>query len=151
MTAVDHTVHEEKPVSPLKHYTDILKERQQLREPFMPSAKLDGWGEPLAKPTGAGKILREAADLVDGPREVDHGDKEASFEGIARVWAAYLTNKFKRPVPLDGLDVAQMMVLLKMTRPQFGVYKADHYLDQCGYSGISGQLAEALDKAAGKK
>jgi hypothetical protein len=93
--------------------------------------------------TPAGEMLRKAADLVDGPREHDHGEKQASFEGIARTWNVYLENKWQRTLdnPINAVDVAQFMVLLKMTRPQFGAYSADHALDQCGYSGIVGQLA----------
>jgi len=101
--------------------------------------------------TSAGKILREAAELVDGPREVEHGDKRQSFDGIARAWNTYLTNKtlgqgeggIIQP-ELTGYDVAQMMVLLKMTRPMFGQLSPDHAKDQCGYSGIAGMLAGSL-------
>ena len=99
-------------------------------------------------PTKAGEVLRKAADLVDGPREHDHGEKQASFEGIARTWNAYLENKWKRTLdsPINAVDVAQLMVLLKMTRPQFGAYSEDHALDQCGYSGIVGQLAAYAER-----
>lgn len=98
--------------------------------------------------TEAGAMLREAAELVDGPRERDHGPKHVSFQAIAHAWTCYLENKRVGTVgvvlPLTALDVAQMMVLLKMTRTQFGEQRRDHFLDQCGYSGIAGMLMGML-------
>lgn len=137
-------------------HEDVLKARQQAKsfataakveaaQDFFEAsgsgtwAKVDFWDEPEPTPgTEAGAVLREAADLVDGPREAEHGDKRASFDGIAHMWQAYLD--CRGAGPLTGYDVAQLMVLLKMTRPLYGQRMRDHGLDQCGYSGIATML-----------
>lgn len=98
--------------------------------------------------TEAGRILREAADVVDGPRNEQHGDKQASFEGMALAWNAYLENAGILSKHLTAEDVAAMMVLLKMTRTQYGRKIRDHYVDLCGYGAIMGQLSEGLDSPA---
>jgi len=98
--------------------------------------------------TVAGDMLREAGDLVDGPREVLHGDKSASFRAFARIWTAYLINAglLNEDQALTSVDVCQLMSLLKKTRPLFGKVDRDHYVDDCGYAAIAGQLAlEAED------
>lgn len=97
--------------------------------------------------THAGDVLRQAAALVDGPRELEHGDKRQSFDGVARMWNAYLDCRWAQDnSPLTGYDVAQMMVLLKMTRPLYGTRTPDHALDQCGYSGIAAMFSQHTEE-----
>lgn len=91
----------------------------------------------------AGAILREAATIVEGDRNQTHGDKERSFVAIADFWNVYLSN---RPDPHEGispLDVACMMVLMKLSRSVRGQPIRDHFLDMAGYAAIAGELAEA--------
>jgi hypothetical protein len=87
-------------------------------------------------------ILTEAAQIVAGPRNTTHGDKVASFRVIANLWNAYLGGRLDQG-PITARDVAQLMVLLKIARSIQGASIRDHYLDQCGYSAIAGELAEA--------
>lgn len=90
--------------------------------------------------TVAGDLLREAATIVDGDRNATHGDKERSFSVIAEFWQTYLDGR-KVPGPLNGRDVAQMMVLLKIARSIQGTPVKDHFTDECGYAAIAGECA----------
>jgi len=92
--------------------------------------------------TIAGDILREATRIVDGTRNTTHGDKEHSFIAIAAMWQAYLFNRKNQDGPIRPYDVSQMMVLLKMCRAEWGEPIRDHFIDQCGYSAITGELNE---------
>jgi hypothetical protein len=97
--------------------------------------------------TRAGAILRQAAEIVDGARNVTHGDKERSFRAIARLWDAYLTAKppvfdIGKPI-VTAADVAAMMVLLKFARSEHGQHVDDHGIDAAGYAAIWGELREA--------
>lgn len=91
----------------------------------------------------AGEILRQAADIVDGPRNAQHGDKERSFECIAEGWAWYISHMNKN---MTAKDVANLMVLLKVARSLYGEPITDHFLDMAGYAAIAGELAEVEEK-----
>ena len=88
-------------------------------------------------------ILKKTEKLVSKEREEKHGDKIITHENIARLWSAYLQNKFKLNLHLLPEDVANLMTLLKIVRSQAGKHNIDDYVDACGYSAIAGQIAEA--------
>lgn len=96
--------------------------------------------------TPAGHILRHAAGIVDGARNTQHGHKERSFQCIAEAWEWYLRHRAARYInsparhPLEGGDVAAMMILLKLARTLYGEPIADHFIDIAGYAGILGEL-----------
>ena len=71
-------------------------------------------------------ILDEAKALVDGQRQEDYGDMNASFTRIAGLWSAYLG------VPVSKFDVAKMMILLKVSRSKHGNH-FDSLCDCVGY------------------
>ena len=94
---------------------------------------------------GAGSILAEAARIVEGARNQQHGDKERSFIAIANIWNAFLENR-RKPAHAEGLDirardVAVMMALMKIMRAEWGAPIRDHFVDFAGYGGIAGELA----------
>ena len=90
----------------------------------------------------AGDILREAAGIVDGARNVQHGEKERSFAAIAELWSAYISSrKADRIGPITPTDVAWMMVLMKIARAEQGSAIRDHFVDAAGYAAIAGELA----------
>jgi hypothetical protein len=61
------------------------------------------------------------------------------MQHTAALWSAYLG------VDISDMDVAQMMVLLKASRIKCGDGTVlDHYVDQCGYSAIGGEIAQKL-------
>ena len=91
--------------------------------------------------TRSGEILRAAADIVDGPRNETHGDKERSFDAIAKLWSAYLSMTGE-PHSVTAADVCAMMVLLKFARSEHGQHVEDHGVDAAGYAAIWGELRE---------
>ena len=91
-------------------------------------------------------ILKKAEQLVSDDRAKTHGDKIVNHENIARLFSAYLTNKFQAVLNLTAEDVAQLMTLLKIARSQAGTHNVDDYIDGVGYQAIAGHIAEARDK-----
>jgi hypothetical protein len=87
------------------------------------------------------EILDKAKKLVSEDRNQKHGDKVFNHENIARLWTAYLQNKFKLKVVVLPEDVANLMVLLKVARTQEGEHNEDDYVDAVGYSAIAGEIA----------
>jgi hypothetical protein len=81
-------------------------------------------------------ILSEAERCVCTDREQQYGSPEDNFSLIARLWREYLdTDK-----PITAHDVAVMMALLKIARIATGTFKADSYIDACGYLACAGEL-----------
>lgn len=88
----------------------------------------------------ASGLLHEAARIVAGARNATHGDKERSFNAIAEDWTAYLQSRREPNGPIRAHDVAHMMVRMKQQRAEWGEPVRDHWVDQCGYSAIAGEL-----------
>lgn len=80
------------------------------------------------------EILNTAMSLISGDRHEDYGDAKDSFESIARLWTAYLS------VAVSPMDVANMMMLLKMSRSLTSPDKADTWVDICGYAALAGEM-----------
>lgn len=80
------------------------------------------------------EILSTAMSLISGDRHEDYGDAKDSFESIARLWTAYLN------VAVSPMDVANMMMLLKMSRSLTSPDKADTWVDICGYAALAGEM-----------
>ena len=80
------------------------------------------------------EILNTAMSLISGDRHEDYGDAKDSFENIARLWTAYLN------VAVSPMDVANMMMLLKMSRSLTSPDKADTWVDICGYAALAGEM-----------
>lgn len=97
---------------------------------------------------GAGSILSEAASIVEGSRNQQHGEKERSFFAIARMWDAYLSARKDPSSPIRAQDVAHMMSLMKKMRSEWGTPIRDHFVDDAGYSAIAGEIALAAGDAA---
>ncbi|CAM6053481.1 unnamed protein product [Sphagnum tenellum] len=95
--------------------------------------------------TKAAGIIRTAAQIVEGIREQQHGEKERSFTLIAKFWTSYLEGR-KTNGPVTPTDVAQLMVLFKIARTIQGEAILDHFVDQAGYSGIAGELSQMQKK-----
>ena len=80
------------------------------------------------------EVLTEAARIISGDRHDDYGDASDSFESIARMWQAYLN------VAVSPMDVANMMIMLKMSRSLTSPDKADTWVDICGYASLAGEM-----------
>ncbi len=94
--------------------------------------------------SAAGDMLRKAAEIVDGARQQQHGDRERSFEAVAALWNAYFAAKPDSLAQLTGFDVCLLVALLKIGRSLQGdPTHADHYIDLAGYAALAGELAGA--------
>ena len=79
-------------------------------------------------------ILEKAKSIINGERQDTYGSPENSFETIAKMWSAYLH------IDVSAVDVANMMVLMKVARNSSGVYKDDNWIDICGYAALGGEI-----------
>ena len=97
------------------------------------------------------EMLIEAADLVDGDRNVSYGDPSDDFRRTAAYWSTHLGGVLRRlaaetrvEVSDDVLDlvdhllgphdVAIMMMQLKTSRLAWSPDKHDHWVDAAGYA-----------------
>jgi len=98
-------------------------------------------GEPAPPTAKAEEICRQAADIVAGDRAAQHGPKERNHQNIADHWNAYLGDRLTSPI--TALDVALMMVELKIARTKAGSGRTllDSYVDMAGYAGVAGEIA----------
>ena len=89
----------------------------------------------------AGRIVRTAASIIEGDRATQHGPKERNHQNIADHWNAYLGARLTTPI--TALDVALMMVELKIARTKAGEGRLnrDNYVDMAGYAGTAGEIA----------
>jgi hypothetical protein len=94
------------------------------------------YGDPPAKAetSEAWQILNDAANLIDGDRNVQHGDRAHCHGEIAKLWTWWTGFQ------IDAHDVAIQMALLKIARVKTGAYNKDCYVDACGYLAIAGEL-----------
>lgn len=87
----------------------------------------------------AGLLLSQVEDVVTDDRDT-HGDAVENQQHIAQGWTWYLRGQgiLDADESLDGLDVAYMMGLVKMSRNAVGTFDIDHPRDIAGYAGIGG-------------
>lgn len=81
-------------------------------------------------------ILDEADNLINGQRAEDYGDAQENFKRIADMWSAYLGE----PDFFSGVDVARMMILLKISRLASGTFHRDALVDIAGYAALEEKL-----------
>lgn len=91
-------------------------------------------------------ILNEADQTVRGARQDDYGDMRVSFDQIAAYWTVYLDRTLKELDPslsfeLTGVDVANLMILLKVSRAQHRQQR-DSYVDIAGYVACADKIGE---------
>ena len=87
----------------------------------------------------AAKICDKAANLIDGERDKQHGERAENFGTIADLWTAYTGMEIKPH------QVAWMMVLMKAARETNGTHNVDNAIDACGYAALAGELAADQD------
>lgn len=107
---------------------------------YDPPEPLTGFAreEPPAKETTRSSVLSAARRCVVGDRDVEYGPPEDVFADIADLWSAYAGDGREYTV----LDVAHMMVLLKMARAKHDPKHTDNYVDIAGYAACAAELAE---------
>jgi hypothetical protein len=77
-------------------------------------------------------VLEDAARVIHGPRRQAYGPVEESFDGIATVLNVVLRKKLK--VPLDGQDVALMMMIADKLCREANEHSWDNLVDLAGYA-----------------
>lgn len=74
------------------------------------------------------EVLKKAASLVSGDRNVDYDEPSRNFEIIADLWQTYLG------VSITRYDVAVLNILQKVSRIMSSPSKEDHWVDIAGYA-----------------
>lgn len=82
------------------------------------------------------QILDTAKECITGQREQDYGSPENNFSTIAALWSEY------KQVPFSAVDVALMMILLKVSRIANGGGSGDSFVDIAGYAACGGEIDE---------
>ena len=83
-------------------------------------------------------VLETAIHLVTSDRAHQHGDAIAQHQLAAAFWSTYLEGRgMLLAGPLRPHDVAQMMLLLKVSRGVLGSFNPDTYIDQAGYAALT--------------
>ena len=81
--------------------------------------------------------MLSAAEILDGVKEVlserekNYDNPKPNFDRIAAYWNIFLEGKLT--TPLTALDVAMLMILMKVAREQFS-HKDDNLYDTIGYA-----------------
>jgi hypothetical protein len=88
------------------------------------------------------QILAMAIEAV-ADRESRYGSPTECFGRIAALWNTYLK---MRNGELNGVDVAIMMVLLKIARLVGDPNHGDGWVDIAGYAGCGGELIGSKNK-----
>ncbi len=86
------------------------------------------------------EILETAIKIVTTDRDKQYGDPEDNFSTIANMWSAYLRKN------IDAIDVAAMMILLKVARVGSGQAKDDNWIDIAGYAACGGEIEMGDDR-----
>lgn len=90
-------------------------------------------------PKGDG-ILAIAQAVTSGDRRRDYDKATPNHQRIAEVWNWYLRSRKTSSAPITALDVATMMILLKVARACYTPTK-DSYVDIAGYAKCCSQIA----------
>lgn len=80
------------------------------------------------------EILNKAAKAISGERDEHYGSPEDNFQRIANLWTAYYGR------PFTAIDVAMMMILLKIARTVYDPSHEDNYVDIAGYAACAGEI-----------
>lgn len=94
-------------------------------------------GNQEEQPTTRKTILEAAEKCVCHDRQDTHGKPEDSFGAIADLWTAYLDIGHE----ITPVDVAQMMILLKIGRAKENPKHTDNWVDMAGYAACAGEIA----------
>ena len=82
-------------------------------------------------------VLREAASLISGNRDVQYGHPADNFSAIAILWEGYAGREFSLA------DVVAMLALVKIARLRTSPRKADSWTDLAGYAALGAEVAHA--------
>jgi hypothetical protein len=80
-------------------------------------------------------VLEDALAAVNGERNQSYSEPEDNFGRTAQLWSAYLT------VDITAVDVAVLMVLLKVARLMHTPGHVDSWVDIAGYAACGADVA----------
>lgn len=81
------------------------------------------------------EMLEIVEKTICQERQSQYGAPENSFGLIAEYWSTYLQR------PINAVQVADMMELLKIARSQHQTFHEDNYIDRAGYAILAGVIA----------
>jgi hypothetical protein len=81
------------------------------------------------------EILSTADQCISHDRHATYGSAEDSLGAIAALWSADLRIK------ITAVDVARLMVLMKMARAKTNYAHTDSWVDAAGYAALAGEMA----------
>jgi len=81
-----------------------------------------------------GRILHEAAALLNGERQEAYGPPADNLGRVAAMWTLYLGRQ------VSAKDVCLLLALLKICR-EMHTHKRDNLVDAAGYIGLAGDTA----------
>lgn len=81
-------------------------------------------------------ILQEAQRLIHGDRNKNYGHPRENFQDIADLFSAYLGQE------ITDIDVANLMILVKVARVKETGYHRDSFTDIAGYAGCVERIYE---------
>lgn len=87
------------------------------------------------------KVLREAAALITGERQIDYGPPAVNFQRIADLWTIQAQTVLKDGTKFDPTLVALMLTQLKMARAVQSP-KHDTFVDAAGYIALAAELVQ---------
>jgi hypothetical protein len=85
-------------------------------------------------------ILETAIEITAGDRRRDYDAPKPNHDRIAAHWNAYIKNRKDPSGDITALDVANMMILLKMARA-IHTPTRDSYVDIAGYAKCAAEIA----------
>lgn len=89
------------------------------------------------------ELLREVSEIVSGDRSKDYGPPRLNLDlRTARLWTAYLRadEDIFYTKGFDGVDVCNMMILLKIARTMETRHVKDNYADIAGYAAAAWEI-----------
>lgn len=86
-------------------------------------------------------LLREVAEVVAGARNKNYGPPSVNLDQrTAALWRAYFAAKDSQYI--SGIDVCNLMILLKMARIMEDWQHKDNYADMAGYAAAAWEIAD---------
>ena len=84
-------------------------------------------------------FLKEAEELINGPRAEDYGPALINHERIATIWSVVLRKKLLDKI--TPAEVTAMMIGLKLARLAEDMNQDDSWVDIIGYAALGGEIS----------
>ena len=79
-------------------------------------------------------LLDEAYEIISNDRNKAYGSPEENFDNIASLWTTYLTAANKVDILVSPVQVAHLMILMKIARLSTNPLHRDSGVDIAGYA-----------------